>query len=92
MNQPLKEKIHKIKQMLYLSGVKMFSYWLGMYIVDIIKFLIFLLIVFPFFLYIDHTFGYLFILFVPFIFVYILLCYIFTFLVNKEENGEKYLY
>ena len=89
MLEPLKEKVYNVKQMLILSGANLFSYWAAMYIVDIIKFLIFIALIYPFFLFIDVKYSYFFILFVVFAFAMVFTCYCFTFYFSKEEDGQK---
>ena len=89
MLQPLKERIYNVKHMLYLSGANMFSYWSAMGIVDFLKFMIFIILILPLFLYLDVKYGYLFILFIPFSIAMIIVSYIFSFLISKEENGQK---
>ena len=44
MLEKIKEKRTNIKHLLYLSGSNLFSYWLGFYIVDFIKLLIFTIV------------------------------------------------
>jgi len=41
MREKIKERVLKIKHLLYLSGCNMWSYWLGFFIVDFIKLTIF---------------------------------------------------
>ena len=90
MLQPLKEKIFNIKHMLYLSGTNMFGYWTGMIIVDFLKFIFFVLCIFILlFFFIYSEFLILFVYIIPFSIAFIILCYIFSFLVNKEENAQK---
>ena len=63
LNEPLKEKVTNVKQMLLLSGANLFSYWVGLFIVDSIKFTIFILMIYPLFLFIEPRYTYFFILF-----------------------------
>ena len=87
---PLKERINNIKHLLYLSGSNMFAYWLSILIMDIIKFMIFLFLVFPFLIYTDSQYWYHLIVIIPFVFSVNLFVYIFSFLFQKEENGQKF--
>ena len=88
--QPLKERIYNVKHLLFLSGAKMAAYWTGMLFVDYIKFVIFLVIILPLFLYLSTNFIFLFILFLLYGITLILFSYLFVFIFNKEENGQKY--
>ena len=87
---PLKERINNIKHLLYLSGSNMLAYWLSILIIDIVKFMIFLFLVFPFLIYTDSQYWYHLIVIIPFIFAVNLFIYIFSFLFQKEENGQKF--
>ena len=88
--QPLKERIYNVKHLLFLSGAKMAAYWTGMLFVDYIKFVIFLVIILPLFLYLSTNFIFLFILFLLYGITLILFSYLFVFIFNKEENGQKH--
>lgn len=86
---PLKERIKNIKHLLYLSGASMINYWISMMVVDILKFLIFVIIVFPFLIYVNTNFLY--VLLLSFFFIVLLneIIYIFSFFFEKEETGQK---
>ena len=90
INTPLKERITNTKHLLYLSGSDMLSYWIGLFVVDILKVLIFEIILLPILL--IQNIRYLYVLIVIFVclIAFIFFVYIFTFFVNKEEEGVKY--
>ena len=92
MLQPLRERITNVKHLIFLSGGNMFSYWLGMLFVDMIKFAFFLAIICPLFLYLSTVYAYCFIIFVPFSIAMILFSYMFSFIFDKEENGPKWFF
>ena len=51
INEKIKEKKTNIKHLLYLSGNNLWSYWMGFFIIDYIKLLIFsIILVIPFFI------------------------------------------
>ena len=90
LNTPLKERISNVKHLLFLSGSNMISYWLSLLIVDIFKYLVLTLIIFPFLIYLDTFFlYYLILLFFYFIAVNIF-TYCFSYLFSQEESGQKY--
>lgn len=90
ISTPLKERINNAKHLLYLSGANMYSYWISILLVDIIKYIIFLIIVFPLLLWLDSQYWYDLIIFIPFILAVSMFIYSFSFLFDKEENGQKY--
>ena len=69
----------------------MFSYWLSLMIVDLLKYFIFMLIVYPLLLNFTYTF---FVSVLPVIIVFsvslTLFCYCFSHLFDAEENGQKF--
>ena len=67
LNTPLKERINNIKHLLKLSGANMFIYWLSLFIVDLIKYIIFILTVFPLLIHLDKVYTYVAIMLIPFI-------------------------
>ena len=90
ITNPLKERINNVKHLLYLSGVNMYSYWIATLIVDFIKYLIFIIIVIPLLIWLDRQYWYDLIIFIPFIFAVSVFIYSFSFVFDKEENGQKY--
>ena len=89
LNESLKEKVTNVKQMLLLSGANLFSYWVGLFIVDSIKFTIFILMIYPLFLFIEPRYTYFFILFVPFSFTMIIVSYCFSFRYINVREGKR---
>ena len=89
LSYPLKEKINNIKEILYLGGSNMIAYWLGMLLVDIIKFFILSLILFSILIIYDRVYFAVwiisFFLYIPLI-IYV---YNFTFFGVSEEDGQK---
>lgn len=67
LNPIVREKENNIKHLLYLSGGDMYAYWLGFWLVDIIKCLILIIICFGILCY--YQFSY-FILLVPVFFFF----------------------
>ncbi len=90
INTPLKERITNTKHLLYLSGSDMFSYWIGLFVVDILKVLIFEILLLPILLFQNIRFLYVLLVIFVCLISFIFFVYIFTFFVNKEEEGVKY--
>ena len=89
----VKEKERNIKHLLYLSGNNMYCYWLGFFVVDIIKYLI--LVIFSFTImssinefYFPYCLRIL-PVFIAFCFTMTMFLYFFSFFISKEENAQK---
>jgi hypothetical protein len=69
----------------------MFSYWVSLMMVDLLKYTIFMLIVYPLLLNFTYTF---FISVLPVMIIFsislTLFCYCFSHLFDAEENGQKF--
>ena len=91
INTPLKDRLNNLKHLFYLSGFNLKIYWFSIFIIDCLKFFIFLLITFPLLLYVDEFFKYYLIIFIFFIFSSNLFVYNFTFFFQKEEDQKIYL-
>jgi len=90
INTPLKERIKNIKHLLKLSGANIFIYWLSLLIVDLLKYLIFLITVLPLLIYLDKIYLYtLFILF-PFLLALNMFAYSFSFFTDSEIHCQKF--
>ena len=87
LNRIVKEKETNVKQLLYLSGSNMYSYWFGFFIVDIIKY--FIIIILSFSIILPFNFKF-FILVLPvcifFCFPMNFFIYFFSFSIDKEEQ------
>ena len=88
--QPLKERLYNIKHLMYLSGSNMIAYWLGMFVVDFIKYSIFILLIYPLLMALNSDFWPFIFIIIPFVISLILLGYLFSFVFDKEENGQKF--
>ena len=92
MFEKIKEKRTNIKHLLYLSGSNMWSYWLGFYIVDYIKLIIFtILLLIPLYFATDAAFYFgldmLAINFSSLSFIYFI-----SFFCKKDDEGTKILF
>ena len=92
MFEKIKEKRTNIKHLLYLSGSNMWSYWIGFYIVDYIKLIIFtIFLVIPIYFATDAAFYFgldmLAINFSSLSFIYFI-----TFFAKKDDEGAKILF
>ena len=90
LNTPLKERIKNIKHLLKLSGASMFIYWLSLLISDIIKYLIFIIIVYPFLVHLDKVYLYNVIISFPFILALNMFVYSFSFITDSEIHIQKF--
>ena len=88
--QPLKERLYNIKHLMYLSGSNMIAYWLGMFVVDFIKYSIFIALIYPLLMVLSSQFWPFIFIIIPFVISLILLGYLFSFVFDKEENGQKF--
>ena len=91
ISEKIKERIKNIKHILYLSGSNIWSYWCGFYIVDLIKLLIFSSLASAS-LYIINSFASL--IWINFIitsFSFLPFVYALSFILEKEESGQKAL-
>ena len=92
MYEKIREKRTNIKHLLYLSGSNIWSYWIGFFIVDYIKLLIFnILLIFPF-LYINKSGVYLGLNMLSISLSSLSFIYCISFLCSKEDDGAKILF
>ena len=87
---PLKERTNNVKHTQYLSGSNMFSYWFGYFVTDMTKYLFFLLVMTPIFLYIDKENYLLVLMFIPFLMANTVYSYVYTFIFDSEQEASKY--
>ena len=90
VNTPLKERIKNIKHLLKLSGANMFIYWLSLLIVDLIKYIIFLITVLPLLIHLDKVYLYNSIMLFPFILALNMFAYSFSFITDSEIHCQKF--
>ena len=90
INTPLKERIKNIKHLLKLSGASMFTYWLSLLIVDIIKYIIFIITVLPLLAHYDKIHLYNTIMLLPFLLALNMFVYMFSFIVDSEIHSQKF--
>ena len=84
LNAVVKEKEKNIKHLLYLSGNNMYCYWLGFFVVDMIKYFILIIISFSIMLIFDFKdFILLLPVFIFFCFTMNMFLYFFSFLISK---------
>ena len=86
----VRERCNKLKHMLYLSGGNMWAYWLGFLVVDLFKY--FILFLCMFLCMINFSTKY-FIALIPLFICYAisitLFIYVFSFLIDKEDQALK---
>lgn len=86
---PLNDRTSKLKHILYLSGANIFNYWISLGLIDFLKYLLFMLIVFPFLIYTDICYSVIALMSIPYNIASNLMLYCFSFTVNKTENGRQ---
>ena len=90
INTPLKERTKNIKHLLKLSGASMFVYWLSLLIVDMIKYIIFIITVLPLLVYLDKVYLYNTIMLFPFLLALNMFIYMFSFVTDSEIHSQKF--
>ena len=90
LNTPLKERIKNIKHLLKLSGANIFIYWFSLLLVDLIKYIIFILTVFPLLIHLDKVYFYVAIMLFPFLLSSNMLVYSFSFIIDSEIHAQKF--
>ena len=92
MFEKIKEKRTNIKHLLYLSGSNIWSYWIGFFIVDYIKLIIFdIFLIFPIF-FINGVAIYFGIDMIAISLSSLCFIYFISFFCSKEDNGSKVLF
>ena len=89
INTPLNERIKNIKHLLKLSGANTFIYWLSILIVDMIKYIIFIITVLPLLIYLDKVYLYTLIMLFPFLIALNMFVYSFSFITDSEIHCQK---
>ena len=89
INTPLKERIKNIKHLLKLSGANTFIYWLSILIIDIFKYIIFIITVLPLLIYLDKVYLYTLIMLFPFLLALNMFVYAFSFITDSEIHCQK---
>ena len=92
MFEKIKEKRTNIKHLLYLSGSNMWSYWLGFYIVDYLKLIIFtILLVFPIY-FVNDVANYFGLNMIAINLSSLSFIYFISFFAKKDDEGSKILF
>ena len=93
INEKIKERKTNVKHLLYLSGSNSWSYWTSFFIIDLLKLLLFtMLLIIPIF-YVSSTAGYYFLLDMLIIDLSSLIfVYFISFFGNSAESGVKFLF
>ena len=89
INTPLNERIKNIKHLLKLSGANTFIYWFSILIVDMLKYLIFIMTVLPLLIYLDRVYLYTIIMIFPFLLALNMFVYAFSFITDSEIHCQK---
>ena len=91
ISDKIKERVKNIKQILYLSGTNMLSYWCGFYVVDISKMLIFSSLASASIYLINDYASFIWLNLIISILSSLSFIYALSFLFEKEESGQKAL-
>ena len=91
ISDKIKERVKNIKQILYLSGSNMLSYWSGFFIVDVTKMIIFTSLAAASIYLISNYASYIWLNLIIAIFSSLIFVYALSFLFEKEESGQKVL-
>ena len=89
ISEKIKERVKNIKHILYLSGANLWSYWGGFLVVDAIKMTIFFSIGSIGLYYYNGSASYIWLNSLISIFSILLFGYCFSFLLPKEDSGQK---
>ena len=69
----------------------MSSYWISLLIVDLSKYIVFMILIYPFLIYFNHIFFMTMLpLLITFSIALTLFCYSFSYIFDAEENGQKF--
>ena len=92
MFEKIKEKRTNIKHLLYLSGSNIWSYWIGFYVIDYLKLLIFtIFLILPIF-YVNGAATYFFLDMLAISLSSLSFIYFISFFCNKDDSGAKVLF
>ena len=91
--EKIKERTNNIKQLLYLSGGNLWSYWIGFIIIDFLKLIIFNL-TFSFSLYFlyEYKIYYYWLALIPFCISFLIFIYFISLFCSKEDSVTKFLF
>ena len=89
--EKIKERVKNIKQILYLSGTNMWSYWCGFLVVDITKMIVFSSLAAVSIYFINDYASYIWLNLFLTIFSSLFFVYSISFMFEKEESGQKAL-
>ena len=89
--EKIRERVKNIKQILYLSGTNMWSYWCGFLVVDTTKMIVFISLASASIYLINDYASYIWLNLALAIFSCLAFVYSLSFLFEKEESGQKVL-
>ena len=89
INDKIKERINNIKHLLFLSGCNLWSYWIGHFIIDYIKLIIFSVILFIPVSFYNIVAIYYFFEFIIISITSLMFLYSISFYFSKEDSGNK---
>ncbi len=87
---PLFDRYNNVKHLLFLSGENMFAYWIGFIIVDLIKFIIYALILLLILYSSDKVYLYCFFFEIPFFLSLIIIIYCISYVFDNISNANMF--
>ena len=87
IKNPILNRINNIKHLLFLSGENIGAYWIGNFIIDFIKFIIYLFCLMLILVWFSDMYWYSLIIFICFFFPSILIIYSFSFILDNPNSG-----
>ena len=90
LDNPINDKINNIKHLLYLSGENMIAYWIGFIIVDLIKFLIYLIFLLIILIWFDKIYLYSIVFEIPFFIALLLFTYCFSYIFDNQSSAHSF--
>lgn len=89
---PLKERIHHIKQLHVLSGNRLVVYWFSFYLSDIIRMILFLIVLTPAMMYLFKCWFESIVIICSFVFANNIFVYLFSFAIDETKGLKRYFY
>ena len=90
LDNPINDKLNNIKHLLYLSGENMIAYWIGFIIVDLIKFIIYLIFLLLILIWFDKIYLYSIIFEIPFFIALLLFTYCLSYIFDSQSSAHSF--
>ena len=90
LDNPINDRLNNIKHLLYLSGENMIAYWIGFIIVDLIKFLIYIIFLLIILIWFDKIYLYCIVFEIPFFIALLLFTYCFSYIFDNQSSAHSF--